>query len=282
LGIVYLKQGENNMPKSKKTNRGPKYAVKTNDNKDPAYVDTTDNAYRTVPVRGPVEFSGIKEGHAMITPFGPHIVYSRMPNNIMKSINKYIDLKIKRGQTKKLDHGPHLVGKVTQEFRIDHNQIDKIAPFFNDVFGAYYQFHLQRRNQKLHPDAEINVFYNGAWVVRQFEGEYNPAHIHTECQLSCVGYLQVPDFSIEESKEKKKHFPSHGNIELIHEGSNMWHQGSIRIKPHVGDFIVFPSYLMHTVYPFKGDGERRSFSMNISVQEILRNAPSVPPESKVT
>ena len=54
-------------------------------------------------------------------------------------------------------------------------------------------------------------------------------------------------------KEKKKHFPSHGNIELIHEGNNMWHQGSMRIKPHVGDFIIFPSYLLHTVYPFKGD-----------------------------
>ena len=87
-----------------------------------------------------------------------------------------------------------------------------------------------------------------------------------------MGYLKVPDFSIEEEKEKKKHFPSHGNIELIHEGNNMWHQGSIRIKPHVGDFIIFPNYLLHTVYPFKGDGERRSFSMNISLDVVKKEA----------
>jgi len=234
---------------------------------DPNYTDVLLAEPR---VRKPVEFTGMAEGHACITPFGPHIVYSRMPGKIIKSLNKYVDLKIKRGHIKKLDHSPHLVGKVSQEFRIDQNQIQKIAPFFNSTFGAYYQFHLQRRNQVLNPDAQIDVHYNGAWVVRQFGGEYNPAHIHTECQLSCVGYLQVPDFSVEEKKEKKKHFPSHGNIELIHESSNQWHQGSIRIKPHVGDFIIFPSYLLHTVYPFRGDGERRSFSMNISLDIVKK------------
>jgi hypothetical protein len=253
LGIAYLKQGENNMQD---------------------YITRKDQDVKLrPPIRRPVEFTELKEGHACIMPFGPHIVYSRMPNKIIKSLNKYTDLKIKRGQTKKLDHSEHLVGKVSQEFRIDQNQIEKVADFFNGVFGAYYQFHLQRRNQLINKDTQINVFYNGAWVVRQFEGEYNPAHIHTECELSCVGYLQVPDFSVEEDKETKKHFPSHGNIELIHEGNNQWHQGSIRIKPHVGDFIVFPSYLMHTVYPFKGEGERRSFSMNISLQMSNINEP---------
>ena len=221
-------------------------------------------------IRKPVEFTALPEGHAMLTPFGPHIVYSRMPNKIIKSLNKYVDLKLEKGRAKKLDHSEHLVGKVSQEFRIDQKQIEKISPFFNSAFGAYYQFHLQRRNQKLNDDSAINVYYNGAWIVRQFAGEYNPAHIHTECQISCVGYLQVPDFSVEEEKEKKKHFPSHGNIELIHEGSNQWHQGSMRIKPHVGDFIIFPSYLLHTVYPFKGDGERRSFSMNISLDIVKK------------
>ena len=221
-------------------------------------------------IRRPVEFTSLPDGHAMLTPFGPHIVYSRMPNKIVKSLNKYVELKLEKGRAKKLDHSPHLVGKVSQEFRIDQKQIEKMAVFFNSVFGSYYQFHLQRRNQILNENSALNVHYNGAWIVRQFEGEYNPAHIHTECQLSCVGYLQVPDFSIEEDKEKKKHFPSHGNIELIHEGSGEFHLGSIRIKPHVGDFIVFPSYLLHTVYPFKGEGERRSFSMNISLEVVKK------------
>lgn len=218
-----------------------------------------------VELRKPVEFKHLKEGHNMLLPFGPHIVYSRMPNKIIKSLNKYVDLKVKRGHTEKLDHSEHLVGKVRQEFRIDTNQIEKVSSFFNAVFVSYHQFFLQRRNKALDPKALVEVFYNGAWIVRSFAHDYNPAHIHTECHLSCVGYLKLPDFSEEEDKEKKKHYPSHGNIELIHEGSGMYHQGGIRIKPEVGDFIVFPHYLLHTVYPFKGDGERRSFSMNISL-----------------
>ena len=33
-----------------------------------------------------------------------------------------------------------------------------------------------------------------AWIVSQWEGEYNPIHIHTECSLSTVMYLKVPEF----------------------------------------------------------------------------------------
>ena len=40
------------------------------------------------------------------------------------------------------------------------------------------------------------------------------------------------------------------------------------IKPKVGDFYIFPHYLMHTVYPFKGtDEERRSISFNAVIDE---------------
>ena len=33
-------------------------------------------------------------------------------------------------------------------------------------------------------------------------------------------------------------------------------------KPEVGDLFIFPSYMMHTVYPFFSDEERRSVSFN--------------------
>jgi hypothetical protein len=36
--------------------------------------------------------------------------------------------------------------------------------------------------------------------------------------------------------------------------------------PIVGDIFIFPAHLFHTVYPFFGEGERRSFSANISLQ----------------
>ena len=130
--------------------------------------------------------------------------------------------------------------------------------------GEY--LYLQRQNKSLHKDATIGIQYNSAWIVRQFAGEFNPAHIHTECMLSCEGYLKVPDLEKEDEDDPKKHYPCNGNIELFHESSNYYHNGSMRIRPAVGDFIIFPSYLTHTVYPFKNSKEeRRSFSMNISI-----------------
>ena len=39
----------------------------------------------------------------------------------------------------------------------------------------------------------------------------------------------------------------------------------------VGDLILFPNYLMHTAYPFKKDGERRSFSFNLEVDKKVSN-----------
>ena len=38
------------------------------------------------------------------------------------------------------------------------------------------------------------------------------------------------------------------------------------IKPHVGQLFVFPNWLLHQVYPFRGKGIRRSISFNVSVE----------------
>ena len=37
------------------------------------------------------------------------------------------------------------------------------------------------------------------------------------------------------------------------------------VKPEVGQLLMFPSWLNHSVLPFNGDGERRSLSANINM-----------------
>ena len=39
------------------------------------------------------------------------------------------------------------------------------------------------------------------------------------------------------------------------------------IKPAVGKFVMFPSWLQHMVYPFRGEGLRRSMSFNWVFQQ---------------
>ena len=46
-------------------------------------------------------------------------------------------------------------------------------------------------------------------------------------------------------------------------------ESNVKITPKVGDFYLFPHYMMHNVYPFKGKGERRSMSFNVSIDENI-------------
>ena len=44
------------------------------------------------------------------------------------------------------------------------------------------------------------------------------------------------------------------------------------IIPKVGDFYIFPNYLMHTVFPFKNSNEeRRSISFNANIDDDIYN-----------
>ena len=51
----------------------------------------------------------------------------------------------------------------------------------------------------------------------------------------------------------------------MHGSSQPYCSTNFMFKPQVGDFIIFPAYMFHTVYPFKTKGERRSFSVNFTV-----------------
>jgi hypothetical protein len=38
------------------------------------------------------------------------------------------------------------------------------------------------------------------------------------------------------------------------------------IKPSVGKIFFFPAWLIHEVFPFRGEGLRRTISFNLSVE----------------
>ena len=63
---------------------------------------------------------------------------------------------------------------------------------------------------------------------------------------------------------------------------------SFVMKPEVGKLLVFPSWLQHMVYPFKGEGERRTVASNLNcwnvpdVADQLKESWEVPEESLTT
>ena len=102
--------------------------------------------------------------------------------------------------------------------------------------------------------------------MRQFNNEYNPIHYH-DGHISGVGYLKIPKFVTKGHKKSK----IDGTIDFIN-GNKMFLSDSIyNHQPKEGDVILFPHYLMHTAYPFKSSGERRSFSFNLEIDKKIAN-----------
>ena len=45
----------------------------------------------------------------------------------------------------------------------------------------------------------------------------------------------------------------------------LYRAGEEYVKPKVGTLLIFPNWMKHAVMPFFGEGERRTFSANISI-----------------
>lgn len=119
-------------------------------------------------------------------------------------------------------------------------------------------------------DFPDNLYVREAWVVSQFAGDYNPVHSH-ESVLSGIIYLKVPP-QIKQGFETLKENGSPCLDGCLHFIFDTFHRPSLKnfgpkaILPEVGDAYLFPSYILHTVYPFKGDGERRCIAFNMDIK----------------
>lgn len=197
----------------------------------------------------------------LVRPFGPYIVKSTLPQELVDDYNEELEKMIKdKKKVKDYDWSHNLVGKVTQELRVPENLRKKYDGYFEALVDSYIK--AVRETEK-----SVPFKLQTAWYVRQFAGEFNPLHIHTYCSLSSVGYLSLPENVEKEFEEESKtRKPSRGHIEFVYGVPQEFNSHTLTIRPEVGDFYLFPKYLMHTVYPFQSEGERRSFSMNVGVK----------------
>ena len=111
------------------------------------------------------------------------------------------------------------------------------------------------------------------WVNSQYDNEYFPIHIHTDCSIAAVMYLKIPEILPSRQIYERNNGMQDGCIEFINNTStdNIWSYPNLQITPHVGDFFIFSSSQRHQVYPFRtadGKGERRSVSFNAEFKEI--------------
>ena len=194
----------------------------------------------------------------ILRPFGPSIVKITMPDELIKSLNNYVDKTIlDEKKVSELDHSNQLAGKVKQEFLLENKFMEEIK--WGQFLGRAVKTWLEHDSKKELKSFEIIK----CWIVRQFQNEYNPIHHHSG-HVSGVGYLKVPE-NLGNISERKKNNDK-GRLTLIHGSVNLFSKATYVIKPVVGDFYLFPNYLLHTVYPFTDTNEeRRSISFNANL-----------------
>ena len=197
----------------------------------------------------------------IISPFGPKLAKIKLSKKVVSDINQEVErIILNEKKSKKKDYSKKLVGEVYQEIELSKNFINKkLKKFIHEKVKNYLKSTINKSTNKI----SIKNF----WVVRQFKNEYNPVHYH-DGNISGVGYLKIPK-NLNFSKKKKK---TNGTIDFIN-GSRMFLNKSIyNHVPKVGDLILFPNYLMHTVYPFKDTKEeRRSISFNAKIDDNIYN-----------
>ena len=195
----------------------------------------------------------------VLSPFGPKIASLKLSKSSIRKINIEVDKIIsKKNLLKKLDYSNKLVGQVKQEFQLPKNFIKKNLEKI--LFKEVKDYIFKSLGKKI---SEIKI--KNFWIVRQFNDEYNPVHFH-DGHISGVGYLKIPKFS-----KNKKYTQTDGSIDFINGNKMLLSECIFNHQPKVGDMILFPHYLMHTAYPFKTKGERRSFSFNLEIDKKIAN-----------
>jgi len=188
-------------------------------------------------------------------PFGPSILKVKMPQSYVNLLNTEADtILYDEKLSKKHDWSHNLAGNVKKEIAIDPSKIKGFPEFLVTMSDQY----LTKVLPEWTTDAKVSF---RVWVVSQYAGDFNPVHIH-DANLSGVAFLKVPP-GFKTEYEKEDHHPTAGCLEFLGSIPNHFARHSYIVKPEVGDFYLFPSWLAHQVYPFRCEGERRSMAFNV-------------------
>ena len=223
-----------------------------------------------------LEKPGIKA--AMRTKLAVHMMKVEIPEQVIDELNDHID---KVNIPANDDYSDGLVGQINRDKKsaqLNFPLLDGVGAEFKKIIDECSRSYMK---QGYGQDVTADAFE--AWTVHSYAGDYNPLHDHgcrTEAGLSMIMYLKVPECI------QKLPDPSElgGGVDINHasgvvDGYTYFNWGSnvmrdvvaLRpvteeyVKPEKGTLIIFPNWLRHSVNPFFGEGERRTFSANVNL-----------------
>jgi len=229
------------------------------------------------------------DGHSfqMHTMPAVYVLETQMPKDMVNSVNDYMD-EYKHDKNKQ-SLANTLVGQIDkgEQLLLDHN--DKRMVEYNNFIcnlGAEYINHFAASGNSIKGNKQVQI--DETWSVHSYDGDYNPIHDHgtkTLMGISTTAWTKVPlqigsvnaqspTYSLyNESGHSDGCIAfQYGQVSVI-DSERLKPAQSFVMTPEVGKLLVFPSWLQHMVYPFKGEGERRTIASNLNCWDVQLPTP---------
>ena len=209
---------------------------------------------------------------------------AQLSESMVGTLNDYLD-KLMVDQERK-SHAGTLVGQIAhgQQLTMDH-ECEELKDFNWTIQGLAMDYVKQFCAQSGNPlKGKREVLTDELWSVHSYAGDYNPIHDHgtkTLMGVSCTTWTKVPQQILDQPTAGSPEYSLYnasGNADgclAFNYGRNslldterLAPPQSFVIKPEVGKLLMFPSWLQHMVYPFEGEGERRTVAANLNVWRI--------------
>ena len=150
-----------------------------------------------------------------------------------------------------------LAGVIKHQHYISSQKFyDIIDPYLTSFRHCFQQWYAKPLTHK--------IMISSAWVNFMKAGEFNPPHIHDDCDFSSVLFVKVPEKLKEENKKFTGAGGGPGSISFTYGETQPYSIASSVFFPQEGDLFIFPATLVHFVAPFMCKEERISISANLN------------------
>ncbi len=193
---------------------------------------------------------------------------AKLPEEVVNRLWGYIDeAKNNKGDIQNLGDPRYNIDRAIDLKDRDDYFLDFLNPILMEYLGNEDNTYIL---DVLSPHKEQKLYLRSLWVNYQSKHEFLPNHFHLDSQISFVIWMKIP-YEWEDQHSlpicKNSADPSAGDIEFTYSDilGNHHDYKFLMGSRLEGTIIIFPSLLLHQVYPFYNcDGKRISISGNIS------------------
>ena len=220
------------------------------------------------------------------------VLHFTVPDLILNDLHNFTEEVLEDKQYHdKRNAEPFLAADIRQQYFLNQNdpRVFRYCDWQQAKAVEYIEAYVEQTkmvsSSGSYPNCEIKT--EDIWSVHSFQSEYNPIHSHnveTGYGLATVTYTKLPESMKVHKPEDEARYNEYGlfkdDLAGITDGYISLQAGpqknlqqlrnfettqQVAVRPEVGLMVMFPIWMNHCVYPFKGKGERRSVASNLVI-----------------